>query len=293
MTATEKLAVLLRQEAAALQRREPIFATLLQHRILTPPTFSAMLCRLLAARLADAQVGEQALFDIFAAVHRDAPLLVEQARHDIEAVLRRDPASDALLHILLDQKGFQAIQTHRLAHALWNAGRRELARWLQGASSRTLGVDMHPAARIGRGIMFDHATGIVIGETCVIGDDVSIMQAVTLGGTGNQTGNRHPKIGDGVLIGAGATLLGNLIVGHGAKVGAGSVVLNDVPPGMTVVGIPARIVGQAGGAMAAAADEMNQNFLKEPTAGCFGDAQGTAVGTAAPRGHDLRSCPIG
>jgi serine O-acetyltransferase len=157
---------------------------------------------------------------------------------------------------LLYFKGFAAIQAHRLAHWLWTHMRRDFALYVQSRASLVYGADIHPAARIGRGLLFDHATGIVIGETAVIDDDVSILQGVTLGGTGKEVGDRHPKIRKGVMIGAGATVLGNIVIGAGARVAAGSVVLRDVPAGKTVAGIPSRIVGDADDA----ARKMDQNF---------------------------------
>ena len=167
-------------------------------------------------------------------------------RVDMQAVYDRDPACERYIDPLLYFKGFHAIQTHRLAHWLWNTGRRDFALYLQSRMSAIFQVDIHPAVKMGQGIFFDHATGIVIGMTAVIEDDVSILQGVTLGGTGKETGDRHPKIRRGVLIGAGAEILGNIEVGCCSKVAAGSVVLKPVPNGVTVAGVPARIVGEAG-----------------------------------------------
>jgi len=172
------------------------------------------------------------------------PRILAAAGFDLAAVLERDPATTRALHVMLHAKGFLAIQTHRFANSLWKMGRREFALYLQGCASRLLQVDIHPAARLGVGIFFDHATGIVIGETSIIDDDVSILQNVTLGGTGKQTGDRHPKIRTGVLIGAGATILGNIEIGANARIGAGSVVLKPVAPGTTVAGVPARVLSQ-------------------------------------------------
>lgn len=172
------------------------------------------------------------------------PRILAAASFDLAAVLDRDPATTKALHVILHAKGFLALQTHRFASTLWKAGRREFALHLQGCASRLLQVDIHPAARLGVGIFFDHATGIVIGETSTIDDDVSVLQNVTLGGTGKQTGDRHPKIRSGVLIGAGATILGNIEIGANARIGAGSVVLKPVAPGTTVAGVPARVLSQ-------------------------------------------------
>ena len=156
----------------------------------------------------------------------------------------RDSACTELSVPFLYFKGFHALQTHRVTHWLWEQGRESLALFFQNRMSAEFGVDIHPAAQLGYGIMLDHATGLVIGETAVVGNNVSILQSVTLGGTGKDEGDRHPKICDGVLISAGATILGNICVGEGAKVGAGSVVLEAVPPHTTVAGVPAKIVGR-------------------------------------------------
>lgn len=167
-------------------------------------------------------------------------------RVDIQAVYDRDPACTRFLEPVLYFKGFQAIQTHRLAHWLWNKGRRDLALYLQSRSSRIFQTDINPAARMGRGIFLDHATGLVVGETAVIGDNVSILHGVTLGGTGKEGADRHPKIGSGVMIGAGAKILGNIEIGYCSRIAAGSVVLKPVPHNTTVAGVPARVVGTAG-----------------------------------------------
>ena len=172
------------------------------------------------------------------------PEIGAAARADIEAVRERDPACRTYSNPLLFFKGFHAIQSYRIAHYYWRTGRESLALFLQGRISQVLAVDIHPAARIGRGILMDHATGVVIGETAVVEDNVSMLHEVTLGGTGKETGDRHPKVRKGVLIAAGATILGNIEIGEGAKIGAGSVVLDDVPPHTTAVGVPARVVGR-------------------------------------------------
>jgi serine O-acetyltransferase len=150
------------------------------------------------------------------------------------------------LEPLLYFKGFHALVTHRFAHALWQDGRRDFALYLQSQASRIFGIDIHPAARFGVGIMIDHGTGIVVGETSVVGDNVSILQDVTLGGNGKETGDRHPKIGNNVLLAAGAKVLGNIRVGNCSRVAAGSVVLAEVPDNTTVAGVPAKVVGPAG-----------------------------------------------
>src|SRR6185312_15972227 len=174
------------------------------------------------------------------------PEIVTAERADLAATLERDPACHRAIEPLLYFKGYQAIQTHRFAHALWQLGRKDFALYLQSRASQVFQVDINPQARIGRGIMLDHGTGTVVGETAVVGDNVSIMQGVTLGGTGKSDQDRHPKIANGVLIGAGAIVLGNIRVGECARVAAGSVVVKEVPPHVTVAGVPARIVGEAG-----------------------------------------------
>lgn len=209
---------------------------------------SGNLSEAIIARIADVLSPPNAADSLRAAL---SALLVEDYRilaaasFDLVAVLDRDPATTKALHVLLHAKGFLALQTHRFAHSLWKRGRREFALYLQGCVSRVLQVDLHPAAQLGIGIFFDHATGIVIGETSAIDDNVSILQNVTLGGTGKEAGDRHPKIRSGVLIGAGAAILGNIVIGSNARIGAGSVVLKPVSAGTTVAGVPARLVGKA------------------------------------------------
>jgi len=209
--------------------------------------------RLLASHLAAAQADEASLAALFAELHAKDEGLSLAASYDLAAVKARDPAAGGLLRPFLFFKGYHAIQAHRLAHALWQSGRQDTALFLQSRASLVFGVDAHPAARLGRGLMMDHATGVVIGETAVIEDDVSILHGVTLGGTGNETGDRHPKIGRGVMIGAGTKILGNIRVGEGACIAAGSVVLKDVPAHVTVAGVPAQIVGRPRAAVPAEA----------------------------------------
>jgi serine O-acetyltransferase len=203
----------------------------------------AMAC-LLARKLHDDAVDRPTLAGLIGDAYEDAPDIVAATAADLLAIRDRDPACEDLLTPFLYFKGFQALQAHRVSHWLWKGGRVHLARHMQSRISEVFNADFHPAARIGRGIMIDHGTGVVIGETAVIEDDVSMLHEVTLGGTGNAHGDRHPKIRRGVLIGAGAKLLGNIEVGEGAKVGAGSIVLDDVAPFTTVVGIPARPVAR-------------------------------------------------
>lgn len=241
--ATQRLTSTLRAQAQRVASEEPILEPMLQRLVLVQPNWTEILAALLATRLASDELQSDELALLFSGLYQASPVLGDIAALDVSAVLRRDPASEQALAVVLHQKGFQAIQVHRLAHALWNTKRLELARCLQGLASRTFGVDIHPACSLGHSAMFDHATGIVIGETCVIGDGVSIMQNVTLGGTGKAAGVRHPQIAQGVLLGAGAVLLGAIRIGAYAKVGAASVVLADVAPRSTVVGVPARVVG--------------------------------------------------
>jgi serine O-acetyltransferase len=203
------------------------------------------ICSRIASLLAPPLVSASLLTPLRLLVAEDATIL-SAAGADIAAVLERDPATTKALHVLLHAKGFLAIQAHRFAHALWKADRRELALHIQGCASRALQVDIHPAAQLGAGVLFDHATGIVIGETTIIEDNVSILQNVTLGGTGKEQGERHPKVRHGVLIGVGATVLGNIEIGANARIGAGSVVLKPVAPGTTVAGVPARVLRQHG-----------------------------------------------
>jgi serine O-acetyltransferase len=236
----------LRAEAEAAIAAEPalggfIFATVLSHDHLE----RAVMHRL-AQRLNHSDVDAGLIGRTFEDVIATSPELGLAFRADLAAVFDRDPACSRYIEPLLFFKGFHALVTHRFAHELWRAGRRDFAFYLQSQSARVFSVDIHPAVKIGRGILIDHATGVVIGETATIGDNVSILQNVTLGGNGKEDGDRHPKIGDNVLLAAGAKVLGNIRVGTGAKVAAGSVVLKDVPPHKTVAGVPAKIVGDTG-----------------------------------------------
>jgi serine O-acetyltransferase len=188
----------------------------------------------------------------------DDPAIILAAMADLTAVRTRDPAAESYLTPFLYYKGFHALQWHRIGHWLWQSDRRDLAHFLQSRVSEIFAVDVHPAVPIGRGVFIDHGTGLVVGETSVIGNDVSILHEVTLGGTGKERGDRHPKVRDGVLLCAGAKVLGNVEIGRDAKVGAGSVVLKDVPPCATVAGVPARIVGWCSGTVPAL--EMDQSL---------------------------------
>ena len=231
-------------EATAAVRSEPLLSDYLNTAVLNHDSFESALSFKLASKLTSTLLPMPMLRGLVEEAFRADPDIVESACHDIAAVHARDPACDDITFAFLSLKGFHALEAQRIAHWLWRNDRRELAKLLQNQISERLGVDMHPAARLGRGIMLDHATGIVVGETAVIEDDVSILHSVTLGGTGNEGGDRHPKIRRGVLLSAGCKIIGNIEVGEGAKVGAGSVVLADVPPHVTVAGVPAKIVGK-------------------------------------------------
>ena len=236
----------IRSEAAEAVRTEPLLGALIHAGLLHHATFQAALAYRFSLKLASGEMSEQILREIADDAHARAPALAEAAQADLEAVYERDPASHRLMQPMLFFKGFQALQAYRIGHWLWNNGRIDMAYFVQMRCSEVFGVDIHPAARIGTGVMIDHAHSIVIGETAVVGNDVSMLHSVTLGGTGREDGDRHPKLGDGVLIGAGAKVLGNISVGHHSRIAAGSVVLSEVPPCSTVAGVPARIVGDAG-----------------------------------------------
>lgn len=233
----------IRAEAEALVRAEPAMASFVTAAILHNDTLEEALAHRIADRLDHPDVCAAALRQAFADALAVEPEIGAAMRVDIAAVADRDPACTRHLDPVLYFKGFHAIQAHRFAHRLWLMGRTDIAFYLQSRVSAALQVDIHPAVPMGRGVFIDHATGVVVGATAVIGDDVSILQGVTLGGTGKEVGDRHPKIRRGVLLGAGAKVLGNIEIGRGAKIGAGSVVLKDVPPCATVAGVPARIVG--------------------------------------------------
>ncbi|SBS24803.1 Serine acetyltransferase [Marinomonas aquimarina] len=235
----------LQAEAEKLAQDEPILASYFNTTILRHDSISSALSFLLASKLDSISIPAMVLREVFEeAMSAPGSGIVECVSQDILSIKERDAACDCLTTPLLFFKGFHALQTYRVANWLWHQGRESLALYLQGQMSMVFGVDIHPAARIGCGVMLDHASGLVVGETCVIEDNVSILQSVTLGGTGKETGDRHPKIRSGVLIGAGAKILGNIEVGEGAKVGANSVVLDPVEPHTTVAGVPAKVVGR-------------------------------------------------
>ena len=236
----------IRDEAQAAVGDEPLLGGLIHSSILHHRNLERALGYRISLKLASGEMSEQILREIADDCYARDPWLGKAARADLVAVLDRDPACHRLLQPLLYFKGYQAVQAYRLGHSLWTQGRIDLAYFLQMRVSEVFGIDIHPGARIGRGIMIDHAHSIVIGETAVVGDNVSMLHSVTLGGTGKEEEDRHPKIGDGVLIGAGAKVLGNITVGHCSRIAAGSVVLASIPPMKTVAGVPARIVGEAG-----------------------------------------------
>ncbi len=248
------------EEARQTVQTEPLLASYVYACILNHASLGSALSFILANKLSDEVMPAIAVRELFEAAYRESPDMILNAISDMQAVYDRDAATNSYLPILLFLKGYQSIQVHRLANFLWKKGRKTLALFMQSRNSEVFGVDIHPACVMGKGIMFDHATGIVIGETTVIEDDVSIMQSVTLGGTGNETGNRHPTIRSGVLISTGAKVLGNIEVGTGAKIGAGSVVLNNVAPHTTVVGVPAHKVGKPCSDLPART--MNQNVYE-------------------------------
>ena len=232
----------LRNEAYAAAKNEAALASLLAAVILNHDTLGDALSYQLARKLGDQELRAMSLRDTIEEAYEGDPSLVEIAEADLKAVFERDPACKGYVQPFLFFKGFLALQTHRVAHWLYGEGRQTLAFYLQSRTSELFQVDINPATRIGRGVFVDHGTGIVIGETAVIGDDVSMLQGVTLGGTGAEQGDRHPKVGKGVLLGAGAKVLGNIKIGDYAKIASGSVVLKDVPAGCTAAGVPARLV---------------------------------------------------
>ncbi len=255
----------LRRQAEAAAKREPLLAPLMARAVLERGDLAESLSHILARDLCTGAVPAEALVPRFLGLHRADAALALAAMADLHAVMDRDPATTEPLQPLIYYKGFKALQAYRLGHALWQGEAHDLALWLQSRNSSVFTVDIHPAARIGTGVLIDHAHGIVIGETSVVGDHVSMLHSVTLGGTGKSGGDRHPKIGDGVLIGAGAKVLGNITVGRNSRIAAGSVVLESVPTCKTVAGIPARIVGDGG--CETPADRMEHGFSVLPGEG--------------------------
>ncbi|MFH1159052.1 MAG: serine O-acetyltransferase [Pseudomonadota bacterium] len=246
----------LRRLGADMVDSSPYLAAFGQEVVLDSKNMAEGLSRLLSRQKLDPTIQSKDLETLFLSIYQKAPELLDRASRDLDAVVKRDPAAVDLLIPFLYFKGFHALQLYRLAHWLWSQDQRHMALFLQNRSSILYGVDIHPAARIGAGIMLDHATGIVIGETAVVEDNVSLLHGVTLGGTGKEKGDRHPKVRQGVMIGAGAAILGDIEVGAGAVVAAGSVVLHDVLPHTIVAGVPAKITGKPKSEMPS--EEMDQ-----------------------------------
>ncbi|CAK9166887.1 unnamed protein product [Ilex paraguariensis] len=230
-------------EAQSDVEQEPILSNYYSNSVLSHDSLESALANHLSLKLSNSSLPSNTLYDLFKSLLREDQDIIRAVQDDLRAVKERDPACISYVHCFLNFKGFLACQAHRVSHKLWSQGRKILALLIQNRVSEVFAVDIHPGAKIGRGILLDHATGVVIGETAVIGNDVSILHNVTLGGTGKVSGDRHPKIGDGVLIGAGTCVLGNVRIKDGAKIGAGSVVLKEVPARTTAVGNPARLIG--------------------------------------------------
>ncbi len=248
----------IRDEVACEAEREPMLAGFLHSTILKHVSLEDALSFHLADKLATPTLSSMIVREIIDEALSSAPSIGEALRADIRAVRERDPASHCYYAPLLYFKGFHSLQSYRVAHWLWEQDRRALALFLQNRISEAFGVDVHPAAKIGRGILIDHGTSVVIGETTVIEDNVSMLHEVTLGGTGKELGDRHPKVRHGVLIGTGAKILGNVEIGEGSKIAAGSVVLTDIPAHSTAAGVPARVVGRT--EVAEPALEMNHSL---------------------------------
>ncbi|MFO1113512.1 MAG: serine O-acetyltransferase [Rhodospirillales bacterium] len=243
--ARERLWLRLRHEAELAVAKEPMLARLFFESIINQTCFEDAVFHRIAARLGNDVAPAGLIAEAFRRASADDLRIAEALRLDLAAVVERDPACERFIEPFLYFKGFHALQTHRLAHWLWSGNRRDFALYLQSRSSDVFQTDIHPAARFGRGVFIDHATGLVVGATAVVEDDVSILQNVTLGGTGKEAGDRHPKIRRGAMIGAGAKILGNIEVGTCARIAAGSVVLRAVPANATVAGVPARIISTA------------------------------------------------
>ena len=236
----------IRTEAEIAVTDEPLLGAFLHKNVLQHVTIQNALAHRISLKLSSLEMSEQYLREFCNRAFADDNTLAASARADIMATYDRDPACHRFLQPLLYFKGFQAVQAYRIAHFMWTSGQSDIAYFMQSRVSEVFGIDIHPNAKIGKGLMIDHAHSIVIGETAVVGDNVSMLHSVTLGGTGKEEEERHPKIEDGVLIGAGAKVLGNIHVGHCSRIAAGSVVLHDVPPKSTVAGVPAKVVGEAG-----------------------------------------------
>jgi serine O-acetyltransferase len=249
-------------EAQEIIRREPELAGFIYSTVLNQDSLESVIIHRVAARLAHQDLPADLIRQAYEEIAADDPTFSEAFHADLLAVVDRDPACTRVIEPILYFKGFHAIQAHRLSHAMWRAGRHDFAFYLQSRSSAGFQTDIHPAALIGKGVFLDHATGLVVGSTAIIEDNVSMLQDVTLGGTGKDMGDRHPKVRHGVLIGAGAKILGNIEIGYCARIAAGSVVLHPVPHNKTVAGVPARIVGEAG--CAEPARTMDQILAAKP-----------------------------
>jgi serine O-acetyltransferase len=236
------------EQAEQLAESEPSLASFAHATILKHDRLEEALSYHLAKKIGDDELSPMQVREIFEEALAADPQIGEAIRADLSAVFHRDPACHSYVQAFLFFKGFHALESHRVSHWLWRAGRSWMAYFFQNRVSDLFAVDIHPAARFGRGIFIDHATGVVIGETAVVEDDVSILHGVLLGGTGKEREDRHPKVRRGVLIGSGAKILGNIEIGEYSRVGAGSVVLKAVPPRTTVAGVPARVIGKAGSA---------------------------------------------
>ncbi|GIM00971.1 hypothetical protein Vretimale_5850 [Volvox reticuliferus] len=270
----------IRAEAQADAATEPLLSSFLYASILAHSSFDLALGFVLSNRLANSTMLPTQLFEIFHGVLRTDPEVRCAALSDIAACRERDPACTSYSHALLYYKGYHALQTQRIAHALWRRNQKVMALALQSRMSEVFAVDIHPAARIGKGVLLDHGTGVVIGETAVIGNNVSILQNVTLGGTGKEIGDRHPKVGDNVLIGACATILGNIQIGKGAQIAAGSLVLKPVPPHTLVAGSPAKEIGPVLGNPALSMRHWSRRLMDTAeSAASAGQAAGTAPST--------------
>lgn len=253
----------LRREAEEAVAEEPALARLFFESIINQPSLEEAMAHRLASRLKNDVVPSNVIADTFRRAASADAGIGEAMRADIAVVVDRDPACRRFIEPFLYFKGFHAIQIHRLAHWLWINNRRDFALYLQSRSSDAFQTDIHPAVHFGRGIFLDHATGLVVGETAVVEDEVSILQNVTLGGTGKEAGDRHPKVQRGAMIGAGAKVLGNIQIGTCARIAAGSVVLHAVAPNSTVAGVPARVVSRADHPKPASSMDQTLNILPD------------------------------
>lgn len=271
MSALDPIWQNVRMEAEDVIANEPCLSGFVYATVLSHGRLEDAICDRLSQRLDHSDVDAGLMNQTFQDILQDQPELGRAFRADLAAVFDRDPACSRYIEPLLYFKGFHALATHRFAGALWQQGRRDFAFYLQSQSSRMFSVDIHPAARIGIGIMIDHGHSIVVGETAAIGDNVSLLHGVTLGGTGKESGDRHPKIGNNVMVGAGAKVLGNIRVGDCSRIAAGSVVLSEVPPQTTVAGVPARVVGPAGCPEPALSMDQRLAMFDEPEQARTGD----------------------